>query len=201
MKNIELVNYSEKAIVLIGDTKKYKSELKKLGGRFNPNLKCGAGWIFSLKKKSEIEKFLELNLVKEQKEQNNWLYDLALKDSVKSKHISKYIREGANKRGVKVKVKTSNSILVEILENNENNKDFVNFCSNLSGKGFDGSIDMAYYYRHAVNKAGEIISLGSTGTYDSRGFVPDTLKEMPEGAINLSIYCYIILTNKNEILA
>lgn len=48
----EVVNYSDKAIAVIGDTKEIKNELKKLGGRFNRRLTCGAGWIFP---KSKLE--------------------------------------------------------------------------------------------------------------------------------------------------
>lgn len=43
---VEIVDYSEKAIAVIGDTKKIKDKLKELGGKFNAHLKCGAGWIF-----------------------------------------------------------------------------------------------------------------------------------------------------------
>ena len=48
-----MVDYSEKAIALFGDTKAIKAELKEIGGRFNPALRYGegkrAGWIFSRK--------------------------------------------------------------------------------------------------------------------------------------------------------
>lgn len=49
----ELVNYSEKAFAVVGDTREIKDLLKGNGGRFNPSLtvngvKC-AGWIFSKK--------------------------------------------------------------------------------------------------------------------------------------------------------
>lgn len=45
--NLQIVDYSEKAFALIGDTKPIKDILKQLGGRFNLFLSCGAGWIFS----------------------------------------------------------------------------------------------------------------------------------------------------------
>lgn len=45
-----LINYSERAIALTGDTKEHKALLKGLGGRFNAHLRCGAGWIFPAKK-------------------------------------------------------------------------------------------------------------------------------------------------------
>lgn len=46
---VEIVNYSEKSIAVIGDTKGIKEQLKSAKGRFNPRLSCGAGWIFSVK--------------------------------------------------------------------------------------------------------------------------------------------------------
>ena len=57
---LQLVDYSEKAIAVIGDTKKYKDTLKSLGGRFNFNLSCGAGWIFPKSKKIELKNKLQL---------------------------------------------------------------------------------------------------------------------------------------------
>jgi hypothetical protein len=54
-ENIEIVDYSEKAIAVIGDTKPIKDELKALGGRFNFRLTCGAGWIFPKTKITEVE--------------------------------------------------------------------------------------------------------------------------------------------------
>jgi hypothetical protein len=52
---VEIVDYSEKAIAVIGDTKPIKEQLKKIYGRFNPKLKCGAGWIFSKKRMPELQ--------------------------------------------------------------------------------------------------------------------------------------------------
>ncbi len=50
---VQIVDYSEKAIAVIGDTKPIKDKLKSLGGKFNFRLSCGAGWIF---KKSDLER-------------------------------------------------------------------------------------------------------------------------------------------------
>ena len=55
---IQIVDYSEKAIAVIGDTKPIKDKLKELGGRFNFRLSCGAGWIFPKTKLEEVEAFL-----------------------------------------------------------------------------------------------------------------------------------------------
>ena len=58
MKNFEIIDYSEKSIAVIGDTKNIKESLKEIGGVFNPRLRCGAGWIFSKKKMAELEEIL-----------------------------------------------------------------------------------------------------------------------------------------------
>lgn len=54
VEGLQLVAYSERAIAVIGDTKEIKDKLKELGGRFNPRLTCGAGWIFSKRKETEL---------------------------------------------------------------------------------------------------------------------------------------------------
>lgn len=58
--SIQVIEYSEKAIAVIGDTKPIKDDLKSLGGRFNPRLSCGAGWIFPKTKKDDITNYLNL---------------------------------------------------------------------------------------------------------------------------------------------
>lgn len=62
MKNLETINYSEKAIVIYGNTKEYKEQLKQLGGRFNPYLTINgtkqAGWVFSKQKTELINNFI-----------------------------------------------------------------------------------------------------------------------------------------------
>lgn len=58
MRNIQIVDYSDRAFAVIGETKPIKESLKALGGRFNPRLKCGAGWIFSNKRREKVEQFV-----------------------------------------------------------------------------------------------------------------------------------------------
>ncbi|SED11388.1 hypothetical protein SAMN04489761_4317 [Tenacibaculum sp. MAR_2009_124] len=53
--DFQIIDYSEKAIAVIGDTKPIKDDLKKLGGRFNFRLSCGAGWIFPKTKQEEVK--------------------------------------------------------------------------------------------------------------------------------------------------
>lgn len=58
VEGLEMVDYSEKAVAVFGDTKAIKEQLKELGGRFNPSLNYNgekrAGWIFSKKKADEV---------------------------------------------------------------------------------------------------------------------------------------------------
>ena len=51
------MDYSEKAIAVIGETKQHKDKLKELGGSFNPRLSCGAGWIFSKKRLDDVKAY------------------------------------------------------------------------------------------------------------------------------------------------
>ncbi|GEM_PF-3093961 len=64
---LKVVDYSEKAIVVTGNTKLFKTEIKKLGGRYNPRLKCGQGWVFSVKKRDEVEDLVKwINILQKQ---------------------------------------------------------------------------------------------------------------------------------------
>ena len=60
--NFELVDYSEKALALFGDTKPIKEQLKEIGGRFNPYLNYNgqkrAGWIFSKSKAEQLKNII-----------------------------------------------------------------------------------------------------------------------------------------------
>ena len=56
--SINIINYSEKAFAVVGDTKAVKDALKKMGGSFNTKLSCGAGWIFPNSKRGMLEKFI-----------------------------------------------------------------------------------------------------------------------------------------------
>lgn len=47
MDDLTVEDYSEKSIVVRGDTRPHKDKLKMLGGKWNPGLRDGGGWIFS----------------------------------------------------------------------------------------------------------------------------------------------------------
>ena len=59
-KGLQIINYSEKAIAIVGETRAIKETLKTLGGRFNRHLSCGAGWIFSKTKETTLKKALNI---------------------------------------------------------------------------------------------------------------------------------------------
>jgi len=64
--SFEIVDYSEKAIALFGDTKAIKDLLSAMGGKFNPRLTHNnekqAGWIFSKSKRDELNSVLNLKV-------------------------------------------------------------------------------------------------------------------------------------------
>ena len=63
-KKVSIINYSDKAIAVVGDTIYIKSQLKDMGGRYNKFLSCGAGWVFSKKHieavKQELSKVIHV---------------------------------------------------------------------------------------------------------------------------------------------
>ena len=60
---LRIVDYSEKAIALLGETFSIKDEIKQLGGTFNKNLNIDntkvSGWIIQKTKKSELEELIK----------------------------------------------------------------------------------------------------------------------------------------------
>lgn len=60
--NLYIVDYSEKAIALFGDSTDYKVHILNAGGKYNPSLRHNeqrqAGWIFPKTKKAEVEKLV-----------------------------------------------------------------------------------------------------------------------------------------------
>jgi hypothetical protein len=67
---VNIIEYSERAIAVIGDTKPIKELLKSLGGSFNARLSCGPGWIFSKKKLEEVQTAL-INKVKHESKEDS----------------------------------------------------------------------------------------------------------------------------------
>jgi len=59
MTDLSVADYSEKAIVVRGEsTRSLKEELKTLGGKYNASLRDGPGWIFPKKKEDKVLAFV-----------------------------------------------------------------------------------------------------------------------------------------------
>ena len=56
--NLSIVDYSEKAVAVVGDTRSVAAKLRELGGRFNAHLSCGPGWVFSRKREALLRESL-----------------------------------------------------------------------------------------------------------------------------------------------
>ena len=56
VKSMEIIQYNEKTLLLKGNTKPYKEELKKMHARFNYGL---LGWIYPTSKRKELEAFVD----------------------------------------------------------------------------------------------------------------------------------------------
>jgi hypothetical protein len=90
--NVQIIKYSEKAIVVIGDTKPIKDVLKGAGGKFNARLthpithKPLMGWIFARTKESVISGLLSANNVK---------VDRVTPDNINDQNVNDYIQDPA----------------------------------------------------------------------------------------------------------
>lgn len=56
--DLKIEEYTGFSVVVYGETRKYKEDLKKLGGKYNGRLANGPGWIFPKTSQREIEKFI-----------------------------------------------------------------------------------------------------------------------------------------------
>ncbi len=61
--DLKIEEYSEKSIVVFGNTKEYKDQLKEFGGKWNSNLNKNGekfgGWIYPISKKTELETWIQ----------------------------------------------------------------------------------------------------------------------------------------------
>lgn len=80
---MEVQDYTEKSIVVIGEkTKDNKEGLIKLGGKFNAKLKVGPGWVFPKTEKERVLKFVNEGVLSEKK------FSYKLKDETKEEIVS-----------------------------------------------------------------------------------------------------------------
>ena len=55
-KSMEITQYNDKCLLLTGNTKPYKEELKAMKARFNYGL---GGWIWPVRRRKELEAFVD----------------------------------------------------------------------------------------------------------------------------------------------
>lgn len=60
VQGLKLIDYSEKAFAIIGETKPIKETLSDLGGSYNRRLSCGPGWIFSKSRIDTVKQVLNM---------------------------------------------------------------------------------------------------------------------------------------------
>lgn len=81
---LTVADYTDKSVVVIGDTVKHSDALGKLGGKYNPGLRIGPGWIFTKNRKESIEKYIETGIVEP------FAYSQNFKDSFKKVEKSSF---------------------------------------------------------------------------------------------------------------
>lgn len=62
--SISIEKYSERSFVVRGDTKPVKDALIEIGGKYNPHLRGGPGWIFSEKLRENVQSWIDSNTPK-----------------------------------------------------------------------------------------------------------------------------------------
>jgi hypothetical protein len=71
MTDLTVEDYSEKAIVVRGDTQTYKQQLKDLGGKWNTRLRDGPGWIFSKRMEDTVLGFVTTGKLPQEEEKDD----------------------------------------------------------------------------------------------------------------------------------
>lgn len=66
---LRMLEYNDHALAVVGKTKKYKADLKKMGGRYSPHIKCGPGWVFSARRRKELERYITARNTEEEQKQ------------------------------------------------------------------------------------------------------------------------------------
>lgn len=57
--HMEIVKYSDKSFVVVGNTYEFRATLKAMGGKWNKHLRCGQGWVFPTKALDKVKAFIE----------------------------------------------------------------------------------------------------------------------------------------------
>lgn len=146
----QIIDYSEKAIAIVGDTRDIKDKLKALGGRFNPRLSCGAGWVFSKKQRAEVEKLLQGGKVEKSSTKPKAKKNLAI-DEAKAEYVKvwkddeKMIKFCQGEISNAVKLSDGRIVIVK------KQKLETSFCFGYSTCGQGGDYDEANKAAHIAN--------------------------------------------------
>lgn len=133
-ETLSVHDYSEKSFVVTGNTKPHKEELKKLGGKFNKNLKgYSNSWIFSKKNMEQVVTFVRnINNGEDPKLpniDNNDGLDLPSVEAPNNTVLKNYqlvkFRIFRPREGMKVELKTNGKSLVGTVIKTESNNDVV----------------------------------------------------------------------------
>lgn len=62
-RDMQLEDYSERSFGIYGNTKPYKEDLKRMGGKFNPRLTKGPGWIFANHLRDNVNRYFDVGEV------------------------------------------------------------------------------------------------------------------------------------------
>lgn len=144
--NYEIIDYSEKAIAVCGDTKAIKDDLKSLGGRFNPRLTCGAGWVFPKSKREQLTALVNgesviVTATPKANKPDDIAMSAELKDEIREEYKKLYSEYDSYSFGkVSNAVKLSDGKIVVM----DKQKIQTSFCFGESGHDYDEAVDMAY---------------------------------------------------------
>lgn len=162
-----IIDYSGKAIAVVGDTRDIKDKLKELGGRFNPRLTCGAGWIFSKKQQTEVEKLLQGGKVEKSvpkpKAKKNEAIEEAKAEYVKVwKDDERMIKFCQNEISNAVKLSDGRIVIVK------KEKITTDFCFGYSTCGQGGEYDEANEAAHVARTSESYFRRKNLEEYDNR---------------------------------
>lgn len=109
MANLQVIDYTEKAVVVVGDTYEIKDQLKANGGKFRRWQNIGPGWMFPKSKLNAIEAILKgfegvdvSNITKGQKVAKKATNELPAYFLTKEEIREFWINEGETNEGLKM---------------------------------------------------------------------------------------------------
>ena len=69
---LNIQEYSPRSFVVRGMTYPHKDALRGMNGKWNPNLKGGPGWIFGIRRRRMVEQWINVALLPESEEENEY---------------------------------------------------------------------------------------------------------------------------------